>query len=419
MAAYKWILNMYNIVFFVIIAFLVIDFAMEQVLSALTARDFGKPLPEALQGIYDDEKYAKQQEYSRCRHRFFVYESIFSMALMLIAFGFGLFGWLDGELRFITEDPVALALMFFGIIFLVQSVLDLPFGYYSTFVIEEKFGFNKSTHRTFWLDQLKSLLMTALIGGILLSALVLIYEQIPVLFWLLAWGVVALFTVFMVMFYSSLIVPLFNKQTPLEEGELRDAIEKFATKTGFVLDNIYVMDGSKRSTHANAYFSGFGPKKRVVLYDTLISQMTTDEIVAVLAHEIGHYKKGHVFKSMIYSLCFYLLMFYLMGLFLKSPELTAALNGTVPCFHLGMIAFSLLFTPISTVVGIIGNVLSRKHEYEADGFAAANGEAEELISGLRKLSANNLSNLQPHKADVFVHYSHPTLLQRITALRKS
>ncbi len=414
-----------TILLILIIAFIVCDFVLERVLYGLNARDFGKPIPAELAGIYDEKKYQKQQDYSMAKYKLGLVSSVVSFVISLVAFGFGLFGWLDGVLRepvmSWTDNPVLqiilLSVLFFLVVMVVNHVLDIPVEYYGRFSLEERFGFNKSTKKLFWIDQLKGLLLSAIIAVLVLSIVTWIYASLPEWFWILAWGVLTLFQVFIMTFYSNLIVPLFNKQTPLEEGELRSKIEEFASKVDFKLDNIYVMDSSKRSTHANAYFTGLGSHKRIVLYDTLISQLTPDEIVAVLAHEIGHYKKKHTLRQLFMSMASNLLMFYILGLAISSPELSVAMGGTVPAFHLGLIAMGILYSPISTVIGILSNVLSRKYEYQADAFAKSNGMAPQLISALKKLSSESLSNLQPHPALVFVHFSHPTLQQRIIKLK--
>jgi len=414
-----------NTILLIIIVFITLDYVLERVLYGLNARDFGKPLPVELAGIYDDEKYTKQQQYSKAKYKLGIVTASVSLVVELVAFGLGLFGWLDGVLRealTAVENPVwftiLLSVLFFVVICVINEIIDIPTAYYNTFTIEERFGFNKSTKKLFWIDQLKGILVSVVIAVLLLSVVTWIFAEIPEWFWLFAWGVLSAFQIFILMFYSNLIVPLFNKQTPLEAGELRTKIEEFASKAGFKLNNIYVMDSSKRSTHANAYFTGLGSKKRIVLYDTLIKQLTPDEIVAVLAHEIGHYKKRHTLKMLIASLLSSLVMFLILGWALGSSALSVALGGPEqPVFHLGLLAFGILYSPISTILGILTNISSRRHEYEADAFAASYGLAEDLISALKKLSTESLSNLQPHKALVFVHFSHPTLLQRIVSLR--
>lgn len=410
--------EVYNFVFFLILAFIVADYVFGTVLDKLNASWFSKPLPPVLQGIYDNEKYSRQQKYSYENYKFGIVSSTFSVIVLLVCYGCGLFGWLDSVLRTFIGNELLVTLAFFGIIIVANELINLPFEYYDNFVIEEKYGFNKSTKLLFFADKLKELLVTIVLGGGILALVAWLYSLAPQWFWLSAWAVVAAFSIFMQMFYSQLIVPLFNKQTPLAAGGLRTAIEDFAAKAGFELKNIYVIDSSKRSTKANAYFSGLGAKKRIVLYDTLIEQMTTEEIVAVLAHEIGHYKKKHTLSHLAVSLASNLLMFFLLGLCLGSPLLSEAMGAEQPSFHIGILAFAMLYVPVSIILGIGMNAFSRKHEYEADAYAKSFGLADSLVSGLKKLSSANLSNLQPHPAYVFVHYSHPTLLQRINALQK-
>jgi STE24 endopeptidase len=306
--------------------------------------------------------------------------------------------------------------MFMFVVYLITMIIDIPAGYYSTFVIEERFGFNKSTHKIFFLDQLKGFALNTVIMGALLAAIVWIYGLMPSYFWIVAWGVLMLVTLFFQFFYSDLIVPLFNKQTPLEEGELRTAIEEFAGKVGFAIKDIYVMDSSKRSTHANAYFTGFGSKKRIVLYDTLIQQLTTDEIVGVLAHEIGHYKHRHQLKGLLSNAMTSLLMLFLFSLVIDSKAIANAAGCSEPSFYINLLVFSMFYSPVELVLSMVNNVVSRRHEWQADEFAKVNGKGMAVSSGLRKMSANSLSNLTPHPLVVFMEYSHPTLLQRVRHL---
>lgn len=406
-----------SIYLIIILLIVVLDFLWSQYLTYRNRRRMSPHIPAALEGIYDKDEYAKQQEYQRTNSRFGLYTSSFSFIILLGVLFSGAFGWLDEWLRQYISNETLLTLAFFGIVYIVNEVLSLPFDYYGTFVIEERFGFNKSTKAIFWIDQLKGLLLTMVLGGLILALIVWLYTTLGEYAWLYAWGVVTVFSLFMTLFYSNIIVPLFNKQTPLENGELRDAIEVFAQKAGFELNNIYVMDASKRSTKANAYFTGFGAKKRIVLFDTLINDLSTDEIVAVLAHEIGHYKKKHTLQGMFISICYTGAILFLLSLFLGNQDIALALGGKTASFHLGMIAFSILFTPISLIIGIFSSIHSRKNEYQADAYAAGFGLGKSLISGLKKLSVKSLSNLNPDPLYVFFHYSHPTLLQRMEALR--
>jgi len=409
---------MHGLLFWIIIAILVVDFLFEKYLDYLNTTKWSDTLPEAVKGIYDEEKYKKQQAYTRENHRFGMLTSTFSMVLTLAMFLFYGFALLDGWVWNWTSNAIVAALLFFGILMLASDLLTLPFSVYDTFKIEEKYGFNKTTPKTFVLDKVKGWLVGALIGGGLLALILFIYQRTGNMFWIYAWIVVSAFSIFMAMFYSKLIVPLFNKQSPLEEGELRDAISAFSEKVGFKLDNIYVIDGSKRSTKANAYFTGLGAKKRIVLYDTLINDLTTEEIVAVLAHEIGHNKKKHVIQGLLIGLVQTAIVLFIFGLLIDSPALSRALGVEEPNFHIGLVAFGVLYSPISFFTGIFMNMLSRKNEYEADRFAAENYKPEALGSALKKLSVNNLSNLTPHKLYVFFHYSHPTLLQRLEHLKQ-
>lgn len=425
---------MYTVLFFVIIAILVLDFALESILDHLNGKNASATLPAEVSDIYDAEKYKKQQEYFVANEKFGLVSGVFGFVVMMLMFFLFGFAFVDGLARSWVNDTILVALVFFGILYYANDVISLPFEYYKTFVIEEKFGFNKMTKKLFAMDTIKGWLMTAVLGGGIIALLVWLYEVLGEYFWLAGWALMSFISIFLMMFYSNLIVPLFNKQTPLEEGELRTAIEEFCGKVGFKLDNLFVMDGSKRTTKANAYFTGLGAKKRIVLYDTLISTLSTEEIVAVLAHEIGHYKKKHTMRMLFISLLNSGVIFYLLSLVLGSySQLCAEALGvdvnsvfagasdyadSTRLFHLGLIVFGVLYTPISTLLGIGLNVLSRKNEYEADNFAKEHGLAEPLAGALRKLSMSSLSNLTPHPAYVFFHYSHPTLLQRLRNLKK-
>lgn len=403
--------------FHIIVGLVIADFIFERMLEYLNSTQWSDQLPKDVKGIYDEEKYRQQQAYEKVNFRFSAVSSAFSFILLLLMFLFSGFAWVNDLALSVSANAILSALVFFGILMLASDLLTTPFSVYDTFVIEEKFGFNKTTVKTFILDKVKGWLLGAIIGGGLLALIIYIYQLTTANFWIYAWVVISAFSIFMVLFYSNLIVPLFNKQTPLPEGELKTAIEKFASKVGFKLDNIYVIDGSKRSTKANAYFTGLGAKKRIVLYDTLINDLTTNELVAVLAHEIGHYKKHHVLLSLLLGILQTGIVLFIFSLFVGSPELSAALGVAEPSFHIGLIAFGVLYSPISMVTGLAMNIFSRKNEYQADAFAANFFDKKELASALKKLSVKNLSNLRPHPAYVFFHYSHPTLLQRLKALK--
>jgi len=400
----------------IIIWLVVFEFILTKTLDYLNTTRWSNKLPEELKEIYDEEKYAKSMDYEKAKSKFSTISGIFSFLVILLVLIFGGFWWLDNLVRVWTDNIILLALYFFGIITLIQTIINLPFSYYSNFVIEEKFWFNKMTKTIFFTDIIKSLLLSAVLGWWLLALIVWIYSVSWDKFWLYAWWVVTFFSIFMMMFYSSVIVPLFNKQTPLEKGELRDAIESFAKKVWFKLDNIYVIDWSKRSSKANAYFAWFGPKKRIVLFDTLIKDLTTQELVSVLAHEIGHYKKKHTLQMLAFWVAQTWFMLYILWIALALDTISQALGADVSSFHVWVIAFGILFTPISIILWIFWNILSRKNEYEADEYAGKNYNPDYLKQALIKLSRNNLSNLRPHPAYEFFHYSHPTVLKRLKAL---
>ncbi len=408
---------MHEIIFLIILIILIIDFLFENWLDWLNIRRMSPQLPDEARDIYDEAQYARQQSYQRENHRFGILTGSVSFGLMMAMLLFCGFAWVDSVAWQVTSHATLAALIFFGIILFANDIIQLPFAIYDTFVIEARYGFNKTTVRTFILDQVKGWLISAVIGGGLLALIIILYQKTEGMFWLYAWGVVTLFTIFMTMFYSNLIVPLFNKQIPLEEGELRTAIQQFAGTAGFRLDNIFVINGSRRSTKANAYFTGLGPKKRIVLYDTLIEEMTTDEIVAVLAHEIGHYKKRHIIRGLLFSIVQTGAVLFLFSLLIDNPHLSRALGVEKPNFHIGLVAFGMLYAPVSFLLGILMNHRSRKNEFEADAFAAAQFRPGPLASALKKLSQKNLSNLTPHPLYVFFNYSHPPLLQRLKQIQ--
>ena len=326
------------------------------------------------------------------------------------------FARVDEIARNISPNPVLEALIFFGIIGAASSIISLPFDIYGTFVVEEKYGFNKTSPKLFVIDKLKELALGIVIGGAILALLTFLFGLLGNKFWLAAWILVSGISVFIAAFYTSLLLPIFNKLTPLEGGELRASIEKYAQKVSFPLTNIFILDGSKRSTKANAFFSGLGGKKNIVLYDNLVNDMNTDEITAVLAHEVGHYKKKHVLQSIVISIIQMGIMFFLFGWLAGNPIMAEVLGAKQNSFHLSLITFSLLYAPLSMITGLLMNLFSRKNEYEADAYAKQTYSAAPLISALKKLSVNHLSNLQPHPAFVFLNYSHPTLLQRMRAM---
>lgn len=406
-----------NTLFYVIIAILIIEFIIDRVLVYLNAKHYKDNIPNELKDVFDQNEYQKSQEYKRTNYKFGWVTATFSLVITLAFLIFGGFEWVDSAARNVSTNPMVIALIFFGIIMIGNDILTTPFSYYSTFVIEEQFGFNKSTKKLFWIDKLKGWLMTLVLGGGILALIIWFFEWAGSHFWIYTWALVALVSLFLNLFYSRLIVPIFNKQQPLEEGNLKNLIEEYAHKVGFEIKNIFVIDGSKRSTKANAYFSGFGKEKRITLYDTLIHDLEEEEIVAVLAHEVGHYKRQHIVYNICISILLTGLTLYLLSLFINNPEVSLAIGVAEPSFHAALIGFGILYSPISEMTGLFMNMMSRAFEYQADDFAKNTYAPQPLISSLKKLSKNSLSNLTPHPAYVFMHYSHPPLIARIRNLK--
>ena len=407
-----------TLLFYILISIIVIKFIFDTVLDVINAKHYNDKIPDDLADVYDEKEYKKSQQYKSEKFKFSLITSSFSLVLTLLFFAFDGFAFVDGLARSISNHTILITLLFFGIIFLASDILTTPLSYYSTFVIEEKYGFNKTTKTTFLLDKLKGWFMLIIVGGGILALITWFYLETTSNFWIYTWFLITVFSVFMNMFYSKIIVPIFNKQSPLEDGELKNAINTFASKVGFKLDNIFVINGSKRSTKANAYFSGFGSQKRITLYDTLINDLETEEIVGVLAHEIGHYKKRHIIYNLVLSTLLMGFTLYILSLLISNETLSISLGVENASFHIGLIAFTILYSPISELTSFFMNMLSRKFEYEADDYAKFNFNSECLISALKKLSKNSLSNLTPHWLYVKIHYSHPSLNQRIQNLKK-
>lgn len=408
---------MVETLFWLVITIVLAEFGWSVTLTLLNIKASRQPIPDLLRDLYDEARYRKQQAYAMTNRKFSLVSNLVSTLITLAIFAFGGFAVFDAAARAVSVYPVVQALVFWGIFYLISWVVSLPFDVYRTFVIEQRFGFNRTTPKLFVADAVKSLLMNLVIMGAVLALCAWIYTLTPQWFWLIAWGAVTLFSLFMQYFYSQLIVPLFNKQTPLPEGELRDAIEGFAARVDFKLDNIFVIDSSKRSSKSNAYFTGFGHRKRVVLYDTLMEQLSTEEIVAVLAHEVGHYKRHHIILSSLEGFATNLLMFWLFSLFIGSDALAAAAGCGQASFHVNLAVFSLIYTPLSILLDIVTNIISRRHECQADAFARQAGLGPAEASALKKMSAKSLANLTPHPVVVFTEYSHPTLYERVKSLR--
>ena len=401
---------------FIFIFLIVFNFIFSSILEYINDKNWNDKIPESLNGFYDKKRYLKAKDYKNARGKVSLISSSLSIILTLVILLSGFYGFISDYIYEKYPSTFLHSGFFFLFFYLINLLVSIPISYYSTFVIEEKFGFNKTSRKTFILDLIKGLFISIIIGGVLLAAALFIYDYFNDGFWIYLWIGLSAFTLFISMFYTTLIVPIFNKLSPLEDGSLKEKIEKYSTEIGYSLRNIFIIDGSKRSSKANAYFSGFGPKKTIALFDTLVEKHSEEELVAVLAHEVGHYKKNHVKQGMFLSIIQIGLMCFLLEVCTNLPEITTALGAETNAFHLGLIGFSFLFTPIGLITGIFMNMLSRKNEFEADQYAKNTYDGESLKLALKKLSVDSLSNLYPHPLYVFIHYSHPPLLERLKAL---
>lgn len=406
-----------NIWLIVVLSIILLSFALELLVSYLNIGALSPELPKEFEEVYNRDEYKKSQDYTRATTRFGIFESSISTALTVAFIVFGGFNWIDTIARGFGYNAIITGLLFTAGLAFLSVLSTIPFSIYSTFVIEEKFGFNKTTVKTFILDLIKGALLAIALGGPLLALIFWFFETTGTYAWVYCWIGVVLFSVLMQFIAPVLIMPLFNKFTPLEPGELKDKINLYSKKENFKLSGIFTMDGSKRSTKLNAFFTGFGRFRKIVFFDTLTEKLKPDEIVAVLAHEMGHFKLKHIIKMMIISVLQTGFMFYLLSLFLKFPEISKGFMLEQTSIYASLVFFGFLYSPISLFTSIAFNSLSRKHEFEADAYAAkTTGDSEELVSSLKKLSRANLSNLTPHPVHVFLHYSHPPLLQRIRTL---
>ena len=401
-----------------ILALLIFNWLLSLIVETLNLRNVSTEIPEEFKGIYDTEKYAKSQRYLRENTRFGQLQAAIMLPITIAFILLGGFSWINGIAQNASGSMIVQGLVFGGILVLLSQLAGIPFSLYDTFVIEERYGFNKTTPKTFVVDILKGLMLTALLGAPIFALILWIFSAVPNA-WLWAWGALAVIQLFILFIAPVVILPLFNKFTPLEESELRTEIEEFAEEQKYTLSGVFKIDGSRRSTKSNAYFTGFGKTKRIALFDTLIEKHTVPELIAVLAHEIGHCKLGHIKKGIAISLASSLLMFFILSLFITKQGLYTAFGLEGTPLYAGFIFFGFLYAPISMILNLLGNILSRKHEFEADAFAAeTTGTPNALIDALKKLSVDNLSNLTPHWLKVFLEYSHPPVLERIKALRK-
>ncbi len=405
MSSEKWL--------FILIFLLIFNYIFSTVIEFINNKNWKDLIPKELKNYYSKEKYLKARNYKKEYGKISFISSTLSTIITLSLLYLGIYGWVSDYFVMNYENYFIQSGLFFLSFFLLNTIVSIPFQYYSTFYIEEKYGFNKTTLKVFINDRIKGILLSILIGGLILFIALFIYHKIENNFWVYLWIFISTFIIFLQMFYTSLIVPLFNKLTPLEEGSLKNKINEYSKKIGYSIDNIFIIDGSKRSTKANAYFSGIGPKKTIALFDTLVEKHTEEELVSVLAHEVGHYKKKHIFQGLIISILQIALMTFLLELCLNNEILIKSLGGTTPTFHLGIIIFSFLFSPIGLIMGTLMNIISRKNEFEADNYAKETYDGDSLVLALKKLSVDSLSNIYPHPLYVFFHYSHPPLLERI------
>ncbi len=400
-----------------ILAVLIGNFLLEITLSVLNQRNILKPWPIEVRGIFTQAQVKRAVKYSRENFQFSAISKIISTALIIIMIVEGGFSVVNNLAISISSNEIIQSFVFFGVLVGAYQIISLPFSYYQTFVIEEKYGFNTMSKKLFFIDSIKSLLLGAIIGGGLLFVFGLLLDKLGGSFWFFFWIIMVVLMVIINMFATTIFIPIFNKLTPIENEDLKSRILEYCNKVGYKISNLFQMDGSKRSKKANAFFSGFGPKKSVVLYDTLIEGQSIEEIVAVLAHEIGHYKKKHTLINLLFAIIQMFGMMWLLGLAFNQPELSAGLGVEIPKFYTGLIAFFILFSPVSLLIGMFQNIMSRKMEYQADAYASGTYDGEKLIDALKKLSVDNLSNLNPHPVYVFFNYSHPPIHKRIKAIR--
>ena len=409
-----------NFYFIFIISAISIEFILARITGYLNITSLSPELPEEFKNSYDESKYQNSQNYTRTNEKFDVVTGTFDFLFILCVIVFGLFNVMDVFVRsFGFQSDMINGLIFFGLFMIIHDILSTPFSLYRHFVVEERFGFNKMTMKTFVTDKIKGLFLMAIIGTPLLGIILYFFESFGDLAWLYAWAIVSGFILILQPFFTTFIAPIFNTFTPLEEGELKDSINSYSEKVQFPISRIDIMDGSKRSSHSNAYFSGIGKRKRIALYDTLIEKQSVQEILAIVAHEVGHYKKKHIQKGIVLSILSSGFMFFMVSVFMNNPQLFSAFSMEKLSVYGSLVFFQILFSPINMLLSLFTNALSRKNEFEADKFSAETiGNPLYLISGLKKLTVENLGNLTPHPLNVFLNYSHPPVLERIRALSR-
>ena len=403
-----------------ILAILIGTYILDLIVDTLNVRHIRTKLPEEFEGYYDDEKYRKAQKYLKENTRFGIISHSIITPITIAFIVFGGFNAFDQFARALGLGPIATGLIFSAALMLASHIINIPFSIYHTFVIEDKYGFNKTTPKTFVLDILKTWLLAAIIGGTILSLVLWFFERVGQWAWLYCWIATIMFQIFLMFIAPVVIMPIFNKFIPLKEEGLKEAIETYANSQGFKMKGVYTMDGSKRSTKSNAFFTGFGRFRRIVLFDTLIEKHSVEELVSVLAHEMGHYKKMHILKSILMAIMTTGVMFYILSLFINNRELFTAFKMKETSIYASLFFFGFLYTPIEMIFSAFGNIMSRRHEYEADAYAVETYKnPASMISALKKLNTENLSNLTPHPLKVFLSYSHPPVLDRIAAIQEA
>ena len=393
------------------------EYVISSVSSFLDLGNINPDIPDHFKKAYDKNKYAKSQEYLKTKTKFILVSSTFSIVLIFLVIHLGIFGVLNEFVNLQTNHFILQGLLFISIIYIFQDIISLPFSLYSTFVIEEKFGFNKTTVGLFISDKIKGYAIFIVMGSIIITPILYLFHEYENFGWLIAWSLLTLFMIAVQPLFVHVISPMFNKFTPLEDGELRTAIEKYTTQVDFPLARIDIMDGSKRSAHSNAYFSGFGKSRRIAIFDTLVENHTNDEIVSVVAHEVGHYKLKHIIHGTIIGIIETGIMLFVFNFIMNDYALFRVFGLNDLSVHAGLIFFSMLYAPVTMITSVISNAISRKNEFEADNYSLQTTKNKEaLISMLVGLAANNLSHLTPHPFKVFLSYSHPPTIDRIKAL---
>jgi len=408
-----------NIYLAVILFILIGEYFFNLIVELLNIKNLKTTLPDEFSGLYDSEKYEKSQRYLKETTRFELFTDTIMTFLTITLILAGGFNFIDRLSRNFGFGEIVTGLIFVAAIMLIMQIINIPLSAYSTFHIEEKYGFNKTTIKTFILDILKSWLLTIILGGIIFSVILWFFGKTGELAWLYCWAAVTVFQIFIMFLAPVVIMPLFNKFTPIKDCELKTTLEEYARKENFKLKGIFTMDGSKRSTKSNAFFTGFGKFRRIVLFDTLIEKHSIDELISILAHEIGHYKKKHILVHLLISISTSGIMFFILSFFLNNPGLFAAFKMEHTSIYASLLFFGFLYAPIEMITSIFSNILSRKNEYQADEYSVKTyKKPDDMILALKKLSVDNLSNLTPHPFKVFLSYSHPPVLERIKSIRK-